>query len=85
MASVTYDSLVNVVEPFIGRAKAEAAIASQLPRCNATPDSLTTANVCKIINYLCGATKIHLAGNKARQDELDATLRSFAAAGRVLI
>ena len=81
MNSPTYNHLVSLVEPFLGRAKAEATIASQLARCNATPDSLTAMHVRKIINYLCGATTIHLAGNRARQDELAAALRGFAAGG----
>ena len=78
--TTTYDKLIGLVEPFLGRGKAETVIASQLPRCNATPDSLTGAHVRKIINYLCGATTIHLAGDRSRQDELAAKLRSFAAA-----
>jgi hypothetical protein len=82
MTTATYDKLVGVVEPFLGRGKAESVIASQLARCNATPESLSGAHVRKIINYLCGATTIHLAGNRPRQEELAATLRSFAAAER---
>jgi len=82
MATATYEKLVGLVEPFLGRGKTETVIASQLARCNATPDTLSGAHVRKIINYLCGATTIHLAGNRPRQDELSATLRSFAAAER---
>jgi hypothetical protein len=80
MTTTTYEQLLGLVEPFLGRGKAEIVIASQLPRCNATPETLTGANVRKIINYLCGATTFHLAGNRTRQEELAASLRSFAAA-----
>jgi hypothetical protein len=79
MTSPTYNHLVSLVEPFLGRTKAETIIASQISRCNATPESLTALQVRKIINYLCGATTIHLAGNRVRQDELAAALRGFAA------
>jgi hypothetical protein len=79
MASTTYVNLVNLVEPFLGRAKAETVVSSQLRRCDATPESLTASQVVRIINYLCGATTIHLAGDRARQDELTARLRTFAA------
>jgi hypothetical protein len=81
MASATYVNLVTLVEPFLGRVKAETAIASQLRRCDATPDSLTVTHVARIINYLGGATTIHLAGDKARQEDLAARLRNFAAGG----
>ena len=81
MASITYVHLVNLVEPFLGRTKAETVVSSQLRRCDATPESLTAGHVARIINYLCGATTIHLAGDRARQDELSARLRSFAAGG----
>lgn len=77
MASSTYDRLMTVLEPFIGRAKAEQALTRQLQRCNATPDSLTAAQVKQILNFIVGATKIHLAGNKERQDQLEAQLRTF--------
>jgi len=80
MATMTYDQLVDLVEPYLGRGKAQTVIATQLPRCNATPESLNGAHVRKIINYLCGATTIHLAGDRVRQDQLAASLRSFAAA-----
>lgn len=81
MASPTYINLVNLVEPFLGRVKAETVVSGQLRRCDATPESLTTNHVARIINYLCGATTIYLAGDKARQDELAARLRNFAAGG----
>jgi len=81
MASATYVNLVNLVEPFLGRTKAETVIASQLRRCDATPESLTAGQVARIVNYLCGATTIHLAGDRARQEDLSARLRSFAAGG----
>jgi hypothetical protein len=78
MASSTYDRLMNALEPFIGRAKAEQALTRQLQRCSATPESLTPAHVKQILNFIVGATKIHLAGNKEKQDQLEAQLRSFA-------
>lgn len=78
MASSTYDRLLSALEPFIGRAKAEQAVLRQLPRCNATPDSLTPAHVKQILNFIVGATKIHLAGNKEKQDLLEQQLRLFA-------
>ena len=77
MASATYDRLLNVVEPFIGRARAETTLARQLARCNATPASLTPDHVKEVLNFICGATKIHLAGNKAKQEELEAKLRQL--------
>ena len=82
MPSQVYESLLILAEEFLGRAKAESALASQLVRCGATPESLTASHVSKVINYICGATKIHLAGNKAKQDELDAKLRAFEREGR---
>ena len=82
MPSRVYESLLSLAETFLGRAKAEAALASQLVRCGATPESLTATHVSKIINYICGATKIHLAGDKAKQAELDAKLRAFEREGR---
>ena len=78
MASVTYHRLISALEPFIGRAKAEQAVVRQLQRCNATPDTLTPAQVKQILNFIVGATKIHLAGNKEKQDRLEAELRAFA-------
>lgn len=77
MASPTYERLMSALEPFIGRAKAEQAVARQLSRCNATPDSLTSTQVKQVMNFILGATKIHLAGNKERQEQLEAQLKSF--------
>ena len=82
MPSKVYDSLLSLTEGFLGRAKAETALASQLVRCGATPESLTANHVSKVINYICGATKIHLAGDRAKQAELDAQLRAFEREGR---
>jgi hypothetical protein len=77
MPSPTYDKLLNAIEPFIGRAKAEQAITRQLARCNATADSLNPGHVKQIINFISGATKIHLAGNKEKQEKLEAELKTF--------
>jgi hypothetical protein len=78
MASPTYDRLMNAIEPYIGKAKAEQAIARQLARCSATPDSLNPGHVKQIIHFISGATKIHLAGNKEKQEKLEAELKQFA-------
>jgi hypothetical protein len=77
VATATYDRLLGVVETYIGRAKAETTIGRQLPRCNATPETLTPAQVGQILNFICGAAKIHLAGDKARQQELETKLRAL--------
>lgn len=78
MSSPTYDRLMSALEPFIGRAKAEVAVQRQLARCNATPESLTAAQVKQVLNFIVGATKIHLAGDKARQEQLEKQLKAFA-------
>jgi hypothetical protein len=77
MASPTYVSLMSTLEPFIGRERAEIALTRQMARCNATADSLSPAQVKQIINFIMGATKILLAGNKEKQDQLEARLRQF--------
>lgn len=78
MPSPTYVRLMGALEPFIGRERAESALTRQMARCNATADSLTPAHVKQIINFIMGATKILLAGNKERQDQLEQRLRLFA-------
>jgi hypothetical protein len=77
MANLLYYRLLGLLEPFIGRDKAETTIARQLARCKATPDSVTRENVKAIQNYLSGATKIQLAGDKAKQDAFEADLQHF--------
>jgi len=77
MPSPTYDKLLSAIEPYIGKAKAEQAIQRQLARCSATPDSLNAGQVKQIINFISGATKIHLAGNKDKQEKLEAELKQF--------
>jgi hypothetical protein len=77
MPSPTYDQLLNAIEPFLGKAKAEQAILRQLARCSATPDSLNAVQLKQIIHFVSGATKIHLAGHKDKQEKLEAELRRF--------
>ena len=77
MPNLIYYRLITLLEPFLGRDKAEATIARQLARCKATPESLTRENVKSIQNYLTGATKIQLAGDKAKQEAFEINLQRF--------
>jgi hypothetical protein len=77
MENELYKRTIAVVAAFIGEDKAKKAVARQVQKANATPDSLTAGDLKGIVEYLIGATTLYLHPDKARQDQLAARLKEL--------
>jgi hypothetical protein len=77
VANPLYNKLVTTVSSNIGPEKAGNTIDRQLTRCQATPDTVTPDNLRSILNYVIGATTLHLAQDKTKQAELTEKLRAI--------
>ena len=77
VANSFYTNLVSTVSSYIGPQKAEASIGRQLLRCQATPETVTAESLRAILNQVIGATTLHLAPDKVRQQELTEKLKAI--------
>ena len=77
VANTLYRNLVATVSSYIGPQKAEASIGRQLLRCQATSESVTAENLRAILNHVIGATTLHLAPDKVKQQELTEKLKAI--------
>lgn|GEM_PF-3134311 len=77
MANQLYQELETLVTDYIGHEHADHALHRQLERCNATPDTLTKANVKEILNFLLGSTTLYLHPDKTKQAELTAKIKAL--------
>ena len=77
MANVFYTRLVTTVSAYLGNERAVAVIGRQLVRCQATSDSITAEDLRSIMANVVGATTLHLAPDKAKQQELTEKLKAI--------
>ena len=77
MGNALYTKLLAIVSSYIGPQKATAAIGRQLSRCQATPDTVTAEDLRSILHYVTGATTLHLAPDKAKQQELGDKIKAM--------
>jgi hypothetical protein len=69
MPSNTYLNLLNLVSAYVDKAKAEEVIGRQLPKCAATPETLSVAGLKDIAQLVAGACGLYVA-DKGRRAEL---------------
>lgn len=77
MASATYAKAKSTIAPYLGEEKAQTCIDRQLERCSASPDSFSDADLKTILNFLVGASTIHLAPDQAKIKELTDKIRAL--------
>jgi hypothetical protein len=77
MENELYRRTVSLVASFIGEDKAKRAVSRQLQKANATAETLTTAELKGVLEYLIGATTLYLHPDKARQEQLAASLKGL--------
>ena len=78
MANALYNDLFGVVSGYIGDERAKTTLVRQLERSQATPDSVTKADLNEVMNFLTGGATLYLYPGNARQAELKTELQKFA-------
>lgn len=77
MANATYNKLLGTLTGYLDEDKAKLAIERQLERVEATEDTVTNAQIPKMLNFMMGAITLYLP-DKAKQQELKSQLQALA-------
>lgn len=79
MPSPTYSTLLKTVSAYVDGPKAQEVIDRQLASGGVTPDTLSTADLVRLMTAVSTATKLYVA-DKGRREEMVARLKKMAAA-----